>query len=403
MAINDRLIQELLKDVKSPEDITGKDGLLKELSAKLIGAAMNGELTDHLGYEKGEASGKGSGNSRNGKTKKKVKTELGELGIEVPRDRNGSYEPTLIKKHQRRFEGFDSQIISMYARGMTTREIKGHIKDMYGVDVSPDMISTVTDSVVDEVKEWQNRPLQSMYPIVFMDALFVTGRHEGQVKKKAVYLALGLDLEGQKEVLGLWIQETEGAKFWLKILNELKNRGVEDILIACVDGLKGFDEAIEAVYPKTQIQLCIVHMVRNSLRFVSYKNRKELAKDLKKIYRAPTEEAGLAALQEFADKWDEHYPLISKSWFAHWDNVATLFAYPPDVRRIIYTTNSIESLNSQLRKIIKNRPSFPSDQAIEKILYLALRNIAKKWSMPVRDWGKAINQFAIVFEDRLRL
>ena len=403
----EELVEELLKDVDfsklTTEQITGENGLLKQLTKRIVEKAMNTEMNDHLGYEVNNPSGKNSGNSRNGTSKKTLLTEIGDVDISVPRDRNGEYDPKIVKKHQRRFDGFDHQIISMYARGMTTRDIQGHLKDIYGVDVSPDLISNVTDDVLKDVKEWQNRLLDKTYPVIYFDALVVNGRTEGKAVKKSVYIALGLDIEGKKDVLGLWIGETEGAKFWMGIVTELNNRGVEDIFIACIDGLKGLPEAINAVFPKTRIQLCVVHMIRNSTKYVSYKERKVLCADLKTIYTAATEAQGLDALESFAEKWDSKYPMISKSWQNNWSNLSEFFAYPQDIRKIIYTTNAIESLNFSLRKVTKNRSAFPTDEAIQKIMYLALTNASKKWTMPIRDWGAALNQFAVYFGDRVPL
>ena len=403
---NDELVEELLKEFDfkklTPEQITGKDGLIKQLTKRIVEKAMNTEMDEHLGYEKNQRNDV-SDNSRNGSSKKRITTEVGSVPIDVPRDRNGEFEPQIIPKHKRRFDGFDDKIISMYALGMTTRDIQDHLKDIYGVDVSPELISNVTDAILDDVKEWRSRPLESVYPIVYFDALVVKGRTEGRVVKKAVYVALGVSMEGKKEVLGLWIADTEGAKFWLSVITELKNRGVEDILIACIDGLKGFPEAINSVFPQTNIQLCIVHMVRNSTKYVSYKERKELCADLKRVYSAVTEEDGLDALAEFAEKWDSSYPMISKSWRDNWENLNEFFNYPKDIRKAIYTTNAIESLNASLRKVTKKRSAFPTDDAIYKVMFLALRNASKKWTMPIREWGKALNQFAIHFEGRITL
>lgn len=403
----DELIEQLLKDVDfsklTPEQITGESGLLKQLTKRIVEKAMNAEMKDHLGYEMNNPDGNNSGNSRNGKSKKTILTEIGNIDIAIPRDRNAEFEPKIIKKHQRRFDGFDDKIISMYARGMTTRDIQGHLKDIYGVDVSPELVSNVTDDVLKDVKEWQNRPLDKTYPVVYFDALVVNGRTEGKAVKKSVYIALGLDIQGKKDVLGLWIGETEGAKFWMGIVTELKNRGIADILIACIDGLKGLPEAINAVYPQTHIQLCIVHMIRNSTKFVSYKERKTICADLKRIYTASTEKQGLDSLEDFAAKWDSKYPMISKSWKSNWANLSEFYAYPPDIRKIIYTTNSIESLNFSLRKVTKNRAAFPNDDAILKIMFLALTNASKKWTMPIRDWGAALNQLAVYFGDRVSM
>jgi putative transposase len=401
MPIKDELLEELLKDYKNPEDLLGKDGLLKELTKRLLEKAMESELTHHLGYEKHSPAGKKSGNSRNGKSAKTLKGDFGEMPIEVPRDRNGDFNPQIIPKHQTRFSGFDDKIISMYARGMTTRDIQDHLQEIYGVAVSPDLISTVTDAVINDVKEWQSRPLDEIYPILYLDATIVKVRSEGRVINKSAYLAIGINLEGIKDVLGIWIEQTEGAKFWLKIMTEIKNRGVRDIFIACVDGLKGFPEAIEATFPQAEVQLCVVHMIRNSLRYVSWKDRKALASDLKSVYHASSEDEARENLEAFARKWDGRYPTISKSWQANWQRVIPYFSYPEEIRRIIYTTNAIESLNNTLKKTIKNRASFPNDEAAVKLLYLSLRNIQKKWTMPARHWGKALNQFAILYSDRM--
>lgn len=405
MAKKEDEIEKLLSGIDfknlTTEEITGPNGLLKIFTKRVLENAMNAEMTNHLGYEKHQTIYGKTSNSRNGKSQKTVKTEIGDIDINVPRDRNAEFEPQIIKKHQRRFEGFDSQIISMYARGMTTRDIQGHLMDIYGVEVSPDLISDVTNSVIDDVREWQNRPLDNVYPVVFLDALVVKGRTDGKVINKSVYTAIGINMQGNKEVLGLWISETEGAKFWLGIITELSNRGIKDILIACIDGLKGFPEAINSVFPQTKIQLCIIHMIRNSTKYVSWKERKIICADLKNIYEAPTEKAGLEALDAFAEKWDKKYPMISKSWKSNWENLNEFYAYPTDIRKAIYTTNAIESLNSSLRKVTQKRSAFPTDDAIYKVLYLALNNVSKKWTMPIRNWGAALNQFAIHFGDRV--
>lgn len=401
MTRQNELIDELLKSCKTPEDILGEGGLLKQLTKAVVERALEGEMTDHLGYTKYSPIGKTRSNSRNGKTSKTIQGKHGKMDITVPRDRDGEFKPQLIPKHHRRFDGFDDKIISMYARGMTTRDIRGQLEDLYGVEVSPTFISTVTDAVLDEVRQWQTRPLDPLYPIVYLDAIRIKGRHEGHIMNKAVYLAIGINTDGLKEVLGMWIAKTEGAKFWLSVLNELKNRGLEDIFIASVDGLKGFPDAIETVYPHTQVQLCIVHMVRNSLKYVSWKQRKEMATDLKTIYRASTIEEAQSNLDAFAQKWDNTHPNVSKAWRDNWTNLSTFFDYPKDIRKVIYTTNAIESLNMSLRKVTKTRGSFPNDDAIFKILYLALRNAAKKWTMPIQNWKAAMNQFSIMFEDRM--
>lgn len=401
MTINTDVIDDLLKHYKTPEEILGENGLLKQLTKAVFQRALQAEMTLHLGHEKHAAVSNKSGNARNGSSSKIIKGDFGTMPIEIPRDRDSSFEPVIIPKGQTRFAGFDNKIISLYSRGLTTREIQGHLEEIYGVEVSPALISIVTDAVAEEVKAWQNRPLDALYPIVYMDAIRVKARGNGHIVNKAVYLAIGINLDGAKEVLGMWVSENEGAKFWLQVVTELKNRGVQDIFIACVDGLKGFPEAIETVYPATQVQLCIVHMVRNSLRFVSWKQRKEVAADLKRIYQSATAEQAEMELTAFETKWDEKHPTISQSWRRNWAQVIPFFAYPADIRKVIYTTNSIESLNMSLRKVTKNRGSFPNDEAMFKLLYLALKNIAKKWTLPIRDWKAAMNRFSILFEDRM--
>jgi len=401
MAIKDEILEELLKEYKNPEDLIGKDGLLKELTKRLIEKAMESELTHHLGYEKYSPAGKKSGNSRNGKSPKTLKGDFGEIPIEVPRDRKGEFNPQILPKHQTRFSGFDDKIISMYARGMTTRDIQAHLQEIYGVEVSADLISTVTDAVINDAKEWQGRSLDEVYPILYLDATIVKVRSEGRVINKSAYLAIGINIEGLKDVLGIWLEQSEGAKFWLKVMTEIKHRGVRDIFIACVDGLKGFPEAIEATFPQTEVQLCVVHMIRGSLRFVSWKDRKAVVDDLKAVYQASSEDVARENLDLFSRKWDGRYPTIAKSWLANWQRIIPYFAYPEEIRRAIYTTNAIESLNNTLKKTIKNRGSFPSDEAAFKLLYLSLKNIQKKWTMPARHWGKALNQFAILYSNRM--
>jgi len=383
------------------EDVLGQDGLVKTLTAKILNRAMEAEMEHHVGYPKNSSAGDNTGNSRNGHTEKTVLTENQTLEIEVPRDRNGTFEPVIVPKYEKRIPLFNNQIISLYASGMTTRDIKAHLEKIYGIEVSPELVSRVTDAVMDEVREWQTRQLDSSYPIVYLDALRVNGRTDGKTCNKALYTALGVNFQGKKEVLGFWIAETEGAKFWMNVLSELKNRGVEDILIACTDGLTGFPDAIRAVYPNTRIQLRIVHMVRNSTKFVSYKDLKVICADLKAIYTASSEKAGREALEDFGTKWNARYPMIYRSWSTRWDDLNEFFNYPSEIRKAIYTTNAIESLNFQLRKVTKNRSSFPNDDAILKIMYLAIRNASVKWTMPIRDWGMALNQFAIYFGDRV--
>jgi putative transposase len=401
MAISPKLVDEILKDYQSPSDLLGDNGLLQQLTKALLERALQGELSHHLGYEKHSPKGKNSGNSRNGTSGKTLRGKRGQVHIDVPRDRTSEFEPQLVKKNQTRFDGLDDKIISLYARGMTIREIQGHLEEIYGVEISPSLISTVTDAVMDEVRAWQTRPLDSIYPIVYLDALQVKVKSQGRVVNRAIYLAFGVNLEGLKEVLGMWAAEAEGAKFWLSVVTELKNRGIADIYIACVDGLKGFPEAIESVFPNTQVQLCLVHMVRHSLSYVSHRDRKQVATDMKSIYQAATLEEAEHQLAHLESAWGGQYPLIVKSWRGNWGRITPMFGYPAEVRRAIYTTNTIESLNMTLRKIIKNRSLFPSDEAVFKLLYLALRNISKRWTMPIRDWGAAMNQFAIIFEGRV--
>ena len=401
MPIDNELIDSLLKDYKTPEEILGDNGLLKQLTKAVLERAMQAELTDHLGYERHDPAGDNSGNSRNGKSRKTLKGDFGNLPIEVPRDRASTFDPKIVPKGQTRFDGFDDKILSLYARGMTTREIQAHLEEIYQVEVSPALISSVTDAVLDEVKAWQNRPLDALYPILYLDALSVKVRDGAHVRNKAIYLVIGINLQGAKEVLGLWVAQTEGAKFWLQVVTELKNRGVSDIFIACVDGLKGFPEAIETVFPQAQVQLCIVHLVRHSLNYVGWKQRKEVAADLQSIYRAATREEAESRLAEFAAKWDTQFPTIARSWRSNWERITPFFAYPAEIRKVIYTTNAIESVNMSLRKVIKNRGSFPTDEAAVKLLYLALQNITKKWTMPIKDWRAALNRFAIIFEDRM--
>ena len=401
MAITDDMLDELLKDYQKPEDLLGQNGLLKQLQKRLLEKALGAELTVHLGYGKHDPAGKNSGNSRNGTTPKTLKGEFGKLELATPRDRNGTFEPQIVAKGQRRFEGFDQAIISLYSRGLTTREIEGHLLEIYGVEVSPSLVSQVTDAVCAEVLVWQNRPLEEVYPIVYFDALWGKVRDNGQVTKVAVYLALGITITGQKEVLGMWAAASEGAKFWLHVLTELKNRGVRDIFIGCVDGLKGFPEAMEAVFPATQVQLCLVHMVRHSLSYVGWKERKAVADDLKLIYRAATVAEAEQALQAFEQKWGRKFPSIGKSWRAHWPELITFMKYPAEIRKVIYTTNAIESVNRSLRKISKNRGVFPHSESLLKLYYLALLRIAKKWTLSVCNWSEALNRFAIEFGDRM--
>lgn len=395
------ILDQLLADCQKPEDLLAPGGAFNRLRKRLIERLLNAELDDHLGYAKGQKPVADDGNHRNGFSAKTVLGEDGPVELAIPRDRQGTFEPQLIRKGQRRFEGFDQKIIALYARGMTVREIQGFLLEQYGVEVSPDFISLATDSVQEEVTTWQNRPLETLYPIVVFDALRVKIREGGTVQNRAVHLALGIGTDGLKEILGLWIESHEGAKFWLQVMTELKNRGVQDILIAVVDGLKGFPEAINAVFPKTDVQTCIVHLVRHSLSYVNWQDRKLVAAELRLIYQAATAEQAQQQLETFADgKWGQKYPTIVASWRRAWEQVIPFFAYPLEVRRVIYTTNALESVNMQLRKIIKNRGHFPNDEAAAKLIYLALRNITAKWKMPPVFWKAALNQFAIRYSDR---
>jgi putative transposase len=399
MAIDKEVLDKLLTNYQKPEDIVGENGLLKQLTKALVERAMEAELTTHLGYEKHDPVGYGSGNSRNGKSNKRLKGDFGEVEIEVPRDREASFEPRIVPKGETRFAGFDEKILSLYARGLSTREIQGHLQEIYGVEVSPTLISNVTDAVLEEVRAWQSRPLDPLYPIVYLDALGVKMRDNGQVGNRAVYVAIGITIEGHKEVLGLWTSAHEGAKFWLQVLTELKNRGLQDIFITCVDGLKGFPQAIEAAYPKTTVQLCIVHMVRASLNYVNWQDRKRVAADLKTIYRATSTEEAAQELARFAATWDKKYPTIAALWRRHWEQITPFFAFPAEVRKVVYTTNAVESLNMTLRKVIKTRGSFPNEESALKLLYLALRNVSKKWHT-IQGWKEALNRFAILWPDR---
>ena len=399
--IRKELLDELLADYEKPEDLLGEEGLLDCLKKALMERALGAELTVHLGYEKGDPSGRGTPNSRNGHGRKRVLTESGSVDVSVPRDRDSSFSPQLVKKGQSRLPGFDEKVISMYGRGMSQREIRGHLEELYGIGVSPDLISRVTDAVLEEVKAWRTRPLEAIYPVIFFDALRVKIRDEGTVRNKAVYLALGIRTDGLKEILGLWIEQTEGAKFWLRVMNELKSRGVKDCLIAVVDGLKGFPEAIGAVFPETQVQTCIVHLMRHGLSLCSYKDRRPVAKDMKAIYRAESAESAADRLAEFEEVWGAKYPSIAASWRRHWQEIIPMFAFAPEIRRLLYTTNAIESLHRCLRKIIKTRGHFPNDEAAAKLLYLALRNIEKAWKAAPKDWLPALNQFDILYGERL--
>ncbi len=396
----DELIDELLAGARTPEEIAGAGGLLARLTKRLVERAMDAELTDHLGYERGEAPPGGVGNARNGITPKTIHTEHGSVRIDQPRDRAGSFEPQIVPKRQRRFHGFDEKIVAMYARGMSVRDIQAHLAELYGVEVGHDLISRVTDAVLDDVREWQARPLEDVYPILFLDALIVKVRDGGAVRNKACYVAVGVNLDGERDVLGLWFQASEGAKFWLAVLHELKQRGVQDVLICCVDGLKGFPEAIEAVFPQTWVQTCIVHLIRNSLRFVPDKHRRAVAKELRPIYTAIDADAASEALAGFEKVWGERYPMIGKTWRDVWEHVVPFLAFPADVRRVVYTTNTIEALHRQIRKTIKTRGHFPTEDAARKLIYLSIINAQKNWRTAY-NWSAALLSFKIHFGDRL--
>ncbi len=392
------LAEELAKDLKTPENLSALSAQLTKITVE---AALKAELDNHLGYDKSAPEGHHSGNSRNGYSPKTLKGDHGEIDLQTPRDRNGSFEPQLVKKGQTRIAGMDDQILSLYAKGMSTRDIVAAFQEMYGADISAGLVSQVTNAVMEQVVEWQNRPLDAVYPIIYLDCIVLKIRQDKRVINKAIYLALGINVEGHKELLGLWMSENEGAKFWLSVLTDLQNRGVNPVLIACVDGLKGFPEAINTAYPDAKIQLCIVHRVRNSLKFVPWKDYKEVTADLKRIYQSVSEEEATLELDRFAEKWEGKYPQISKSWRTHWPNLITLFDYPQDSRKVIYTTNAIESLNSVIRKSVKTRKVFPNDNAAMKVVYLAIEAASKKWTMPIRDWKAALNRFMIEFEEQL--
>ena len=396
--LDPKVLDELVAGLESPEDFKG---LLQQLSKGLLERVLEAEMTHHLGHESGGNVSNSEGNTRNGKGKKRVQGEFGKIELEIPRDRQGSFEPRIVPKHQRMISGMDEKILSLYARGMSTRDIEASLKDLYEVEVSPSLISQVTDTVKEEVKAWQSRVLDELYPVIYLDCIFVKLRKDGVVRSQAVFVAIGLNLEGTKEVLGLWIEHNEGATFWLGVLNDLKNRGLEDVFIFCVDGLKGFPEAIEAVFPHAQVQLCIVHLIRNSLNYVPWKDKKAVANDLKAIYNAANEQSAEQALSTFETTWNTQYPSVAQVWRRHWQRLIPLFNYPTEIRKAIYTTNVIESLNYSLKKVVKTRGAFPDEDALFKVLYLAIKNLEAKWTMPIRDWKKALNWFAVLFGDRL--
>jgi putative transposase len=403
-AIRDRLadevIDELLAGARTEEEIVGPGGVLAQLTKRLVERAMSAELTEHLGYELHQEPPGGTGNTRNGSTAKTLATEHGPVRIETPRDRKGSFEPQIVRKGQRRFQGFDDKILALYSRGLSTRDIEAHLAEIYGVKVGRDLISRVTDAVMEDVREWQQRPLDDVYPVIFLDALVLKIREGGTVQRRACYLALGVTVEGERDVLGLWFQETEGAKFWMQVLSELKQRGVQDILLCCVDGLKGFPEAIEAIYPSTTVQTCIVHLIRHSLKYVPRREREQVARDLKPIYTAVDADAAQAALEAFDNKWGSRFPVITQAWLNAWEYVTPFLAFPPEVRRVVYTTNAIEALNRQLRKAIKTKGHFPNEEAARKLIYLAITNAVPAWTR-TRNWTTALLAFKIHFGDRL--
>ena len=403
MHINNEDIDKLIKDLglRTEAEIFGKDGLVKQITKRLVETALQAEMEEHLGYKKGERAEQPRPNTRNGTSSKTLKTDDGALELEVPRDRDSTFEPQLVKKRQTRLPGFDDKVLSLYARGMSMREIQGHLKELYGTMVSPELISRVTDAVLEDVQAWRKRPLAPIWPIVYLDAIVLRVRDSGVVRRKSAYLAIGVGVDGRKEVLGMWLEETEGAKFWLKVVTELKNRGVEDILIACVDGLKGFPQALEAVFPKVTVQTCIVHMIRNSTRFVSFKDRRQVAADLRPVYTAVDREAAEAALQAFDDKWGKQYPMIPQSWRTQWEQVVPFLEFPEALRKILYTTNAIESFNARVRKMANGKGHFPNDDAAFKLIYLAVRAAESKWTRPPKGWAQALNQFALHFEGRL--
>ena len=406
MVLTDEIFEQFKSDLakaKNYDDLMGKDGAIKKLIAKSLEQMQESELTEHLGYEKHSPTGKNTGNSRNGKTHKTLKNDNGEIEITVPRDRNGEFDPVIVKKYERTIGPIEDKIISMYAKGMTTRDIQSHIQELYGLDVSATLVSNITDKIVNTATEWQNRPLETMYPIVFFDAIHYKVKDETKrVISKAAYTCLGIDVNGRKDLLGLWVGEAEGANFWLSVFTELKNRGMKDVLVACVDGLKGFPEAINTVFPMAEIQLCVIHQIRNTLKYIASKDQKEFMKQLKPVYSAPTEEAALESLKMLEETWAKKYPLALKSWRQNWNNLSTFFKYPEEIRTVIYTTNAVEAVHRQFRKVTKTRSLFPNDDALKKMLYLAYRDLSKKWTMPIRNWAIVISNFSIIFEERLK-
>lgn len=404
MDLTEEMIEQLKVDLskaKNYNDLMGKDGAIKKLIGKTLEQMLESELTEELGYERYSPEGKNSGNSRNGKTHKTLKNDNGQIELTVPRDRNGEFDPVIVKKYEKTIGPIEEKIISMYAKGMTTRDIQTHITEIYGIDISPTLVSNITNKIVHLAEEWQNRPLEKVYPIVFFDAIHYKIRDESRkVTSKAAYTCLAVNIEGHKDLLGLWIGEAEGANFWLSVLTELKNRGVEDIFIASIDGLKGFPEAINTIFPRTEIQLCVIHQIRNTLKYVASKDQKQFMKELKEVYKAPTEDAALLNLDQLEENWSKKYTLAIKSWRNNWDNLATFFKYPEEIRTIIYTTNAVEALHRQFRKVTKSRSLFPNDDALKKMLFLAYRDLSKKWTMPIRNWAIVLSNFSIYFKDR---
>jgi len=399
-ANREALARSLAKDCRTVEDI---QEMIKALFKDTVEEVLEAEMDEHLGYEKNNIEGNNSGNSRNGYSKKTIKTNYGATELALPRDRNGEFDPQIIKKHQTTGNGIEEQVVAMYAKGISTRDIEDHLKAIYGIDVSPSLVSRITDKIMPQVTEWQSRPLDRIYPIVFLDAIHFKVRKDNRIISKAAYTVLGINIEGQKDILGIWIGENESASFWLGVCNDLKNRGVEDILIACKDGLSGFSEAINTVFPQTDIQLCVIHQLRNSMKYVSYKEQKQVLADLKKVYQALTLEEAELAFEEFKDKWGKKHPIIVRSWEQHWLELTTYFAYPYSVRRLIYTTNTIEGFHRQLRKVTKTKTAYPTDDALRKIIYLAIQDISKKWTMPLREWKECISHLTIYFGDRFSL
>jgi transposase-like protein len=404
MELTPEMIEQLKADLskaKNYEDLMGKDGAIKKLIAKSLEQMLESELTEHLGYERYSPNGKNSGNNRNGKSHKTLRNDNGEIEISVPRDRNGQFDPVIVKKYEKTIGPIEDKIISMYAKGMTTRDIQSHITDLYGLDISPTLVSNITERIVDLAKQWQNRPLEKIYPIIFLDAIHYKVRNDSnKVTSKAAYTCLAIDMEGKKDLLGLWVSETEGANFWLNVLTELKNRGTEDIFIACIDGLTGFPDAINTVFPKTEIQLCVIHQIRNTLKYVASKDQKQFMAELKEVYKAPTEEAALINLDRLEENWGKKYTLAIRSWRNNWNNLATFFKYPDEIRTAIYTTNAVEAVHRQFRKVTKNRALFPNDDALKKMLFLAYRDLSKKWTMPIKNWAVILSNFSIYFQDR---